>query len=154
MKSLTINSSTTPFLRAGRSNAIWPIVAVAGFLLINAGALPPASQFAVSAFVLVTIGLGVRMYITTVARVVFLDDSIEVLRSVDKQHLRYDSIESVELTRLRLTPLLRVRIKSRLSPIKLQFVIPGPMTQWGTLEDCSAKLKLLCEARGLVVTAA
>lgn len=140
MSSLVINGSTTRFIRAGQSNMALPIFAILIFMVANAMTLPNTARIIVGGFLLLTIFIGLRMYLATVARVVFLDDHIQILLAVYKHEIPYNTIESVQIVRLRLTPLLRIRIKSRGNGHTVQCMIPGPFTPWGSLEECSARL--------------
>lgn len=151
MTTLTINDSTVPVLRAGSSNVVWPIVGIAVFMLFKAAELPGNEQWIVRIFMLITIALGIRLFITTAARVTFLDDTVEVLMAVGSRRLRYDQIESVELVRMRLTPLLRMRLKPKGSRGRLQLSVKGPITAWGTLAECSTKLRKQFEGKGIIV---
>jgi hypothetical protein len=149
MASLKISDSTTPFIRAGRSNMVWPVLAVGVFIFINAMTLPHVTRFVVGGFLLLTILIGLRMYVTTVARVVFLDDRIQISLAIYEREVPYDAIETVQIVRLRLTPMLRMRIRSRLTGRFLQISIPGPFTPWGSLKECSARLAEEFRAKGV-----
>jgi hypothetical protein len=149
MTSLMISESKTPFIRGGRSNMVWPVLAIGVLIFINAMTLPEITRFAIGGFLLLTISIGLRMYVTTVAQVVFLDDRIHVSLAVYEREVRYDTIEVVQIVRLRLTPLLRIRIRSRLTGRLLQVSIPGPFTPWGSLKECSARLAKEFQAKGV-----
>jgi hypothetical protein len=152
MNALSINDSTTPFIRAGRSNMVWPVIAVAVVMFSNAMTLPASTRFMVGGFLLFTTLIGIRMYVTTLARVMFLDDRIEILLALNKKEVNYDTIEHLQIVRLRLTPLLRVRIKARGNWRVIQFQIPGPITPWGSLEACRERLLQEFRAKGVQVT--
>jgi len=152
MTTLTINDSDVPVVRAGSSNLVWPIIAIALFMLVRAADLPTSGQLIVSIFLLLTIALGIRLFATTLAKVTFLDDAIDVMLAVSKRKIRYEQIEFVELTRMRLTPLLRIRIKSKNSADRLQLAVRGPFTPWGTLNECSSRFRKLLEEKGVRVT--
>ncbi len=156
MTSLIINSSTSRFIRAGRSNIVWPVVAVGFFIFLNAISLPNvpnAARLLVGGFLLFTIFIGLRMYVTTAARVVFLDDRVQILLAIYQFEALYGAIEFVQFVRFRLTPLLRIRIKSRNPARTLQFMIPGPFTSWGSLEECSARLQDEFRVKGVKIIA-
>jgi hypothetical protein len=149
MSSLIFNHITTPVGRAGGANLILPIIAVGVFIALKALALPlPASLF-VSGFLLCTLLLAVRLYLTTLARIDFLDDRIQMLLAVYTREIRYDSIESVEILRLRLTPLLRVRIKPKTFGHGTRFTIQGPESALGSLQDCGLRLAEEFRAKGI-----
>src|SRR5919109_111500 len=149
MTTLSINDSRVPVLRAGSSNMVWPIIGIAVFMLFKAGELPRKEQLLIGIFMLITIALGIRMFVTTAARVTFLDEAVEVLMAVSSKRLRYEQIESVELVRMRLTPLLRVRMKQKGSRRRLQLSVKGPVTGWGTLAECSTRLRKQFEEKGI-----
>jgi hypothetical protein len=151
MPSLIINESTTPFIRAGRSNMVWPVLAVGVFIFVNAMTLPNITRFVIGGFLFWTILIGLRMYVTTVARVVFLDDRIRMSLAIYEHEIPYDAIEVVQIVRLRLTPLLRMRVKSRLARRLVQISIPGPFTPWGSLKESSARLAEEFRAKGVQV---
>jgi hypothetical protein len=128
---------------------VWPVLAVGVFIFVNAMTLPDITRFVVGGFLLSTILIGLRMYVTTLARVEFLEDRIQILLAIYKLEVPYDAIEFIQIVRLRLTPLLRIRIKSRRSGRFVQFLIPGPFTPWGSLKECSARLLEECRVKGI-----
>jgi hypothetical protein len=149
MSSLIFNHITTPVSRAGGANLVLPIVGVVLFLLVKAFALPTTAALVVGSFLLCTLFIGVRAYVMTLARIDFLDDRIQMLLALYRREISYDSIESVEILRLRLTPLLRVRIKPKTFGHGIQFTVPGPETALGSLLDCSAHLIEEFQAKGI-----
>jgi hypothetical protein len=156
MTSLIINSSTSRFIRAGRSNMVWPVVVVGIFIFFNAITLPTvpnSARLVLGGFLLLTMFIGLRTYVTTTARVVFLDDRVQIMLAIYTFEAAYDTIELVQIVRLRLTPLLRIRIKSKSPARTLQFMIPGPFTPWGSLEECSARLQDEFHVKGIQVIA-
>jgi hypothetical protein len=151
MSSLIISDSTRRIIRAGRGNIGWPIFAILVFLFANAMKLPNTARIMVGGFLLITMFIGLRSYVTTLARIVFLDDYIQIVLAVYERKVPYDTIESVQIVRLRLTPLLRVRIRSKRIGHSIQFAIPGPFTPWGSLKDCSARLAEQFRVKGVQV---
>jgi hypothetical protein len=151
MNDFIVSNSEVPVIRAGSSNLVWPIMAIALFMLIRSSELPMAGQVTVSVFLLATMALGIRLFITTVARITFLNEAIEVLLAVTSKKIQYHEIDCVELTRLRLTPLLRIRIRLKETGRWLQFSIRGPITRWGTLAESSAAFRTKFESKGVVV---
>ena len=130
---------------------VWPVLAVGVFIFVNAMTLPNITRFVIGGFLFLTILIGLRMYVTTVARVVFLDDRIRMSLAIYEHEIPYDAIEVVQIVRLRLTPLLRMRIKSRLARRLVQISIPGPFTPWGSLKESSARLAEEFRAKGVQV---
>src|SRR6185295_9907306 len=120
MTIFAINNSEVPVVRAGSSNLVWPIIAIALFMLVRASELPPSGRLTISAFMLLTITLGIWLFMTTVARLTFSDDAIDILRAITRETIRYEQVDFVELTRMRLAPLLRIRIMLKMSGRKLQ----------------------------------
>jgi hypothetical protein len=149
MPSLMISESTTPFIRAGRSNMVWPILAIGVVIFINTMTLPEVTRLVIGGFLLLTILIGLRMYLTTVAQVVFLNDRVQISLAIYEREVPYETIENVQIVRLRLTPLLRMRIRSRVTGRILQISIPGPFTPWGSLKECSARLAQEFQAKGV-----
>lgn len=153
LSSLIVNNSTTRFIRAGRINMAWPVIAVGIFIFANVMTMPLSNvaRFILGGFLLFTIFIGLRTYVTTLARVVFLDENIQILLAVYERKIPYDAIASVQIVRLRLTPLLRIRIRSRRAGYSVQLAIPGPFTPWGSLGECSARLAEEFRAKGVQV---
>jgi len=130
---------------------VWPVLALGIFIFVNAMALPYVTRFVIGGFLFFALLIGLRMYVTTVARVVFLDDRIRLSLAIYEREISYDAIEVVQLVRLRLTPLLRMRIRSRLARHLMQISIPGPFTPWGSLKESSARLAEEFRAKGVQV---
>jgi hypothetical protein len=149
MSSLIFNHITTPVGRAGAANLILPGIAMVLFLLLKALALPLLSSLVVGGFLLCALFMAVRTYLTTLARIDFVDDRVQMWLSVYRRDIRYDSIESVEILRLRLTPLLRVRIKAKTFGHGAQFTIQGPESALGSLQECSTRLAEEFRAKGI-----
>ena len=149
MSSLIINNSTTRFIRAGRTNMVWPVFAIGLFIFINALTLPGIARIAVGGFLLLTLLIGLQMYVTTLARIVFLEDRVQIVLATYEREIAYDMIESVRISKLSLTPLLKVRIKPKSIGHTIRFTIPGPLTPWGSLIECSAKLVEEFRLRGV-----
>jgi hypothetical protein len=95
MKSLIFNHVTTPVSRAGGANLALPVFAIGLFLLVKAFSLPAAQGISLAGFVLFTLFIGVRSYVTTLARIDFLEDRIRMLLAVYRRELVYSSIRSV-----------------------------------------------------------
>jgi hypothetical protein len=149
MQSLIISGSTTRFFRAGRTNMVWPVIAIGVLIFFNILTLPNIARIVVGGFLLLTMFVGLRMYVTTLARIEFLDDRIRILLAIYEREVPYGMIESVQIVRLGLTPLLRIRIKSKSTRGTVQFMIPGPFTPWGSLEECSSRLQDEFRVKGI-----
>jgi hypothetical protein len=75
-----------------------PVFAIGLFLLVKAFSLPAAQGMLLAAFVLLTLFVGARSYMTTLARIDFLGDRIQMLLAVYRRELVYSSIRSVDFS--------------------------------------------------------
>lgn len=145
------NASTKPLIRAGRSNMVWPIFGIVTLMFANIMILPIIARIVVGMFLSITLIIGIRMYLATLARIVFMDDRVEMLLALTRREISYDKIKVVKIVRLRLTPLLRIRISPNNAMRAIQFSVPGPTTPWGSLEECGVRIRDEFRAKGVPV---
>src|ERR1700735_466336 len=149
MKSLIFNHVTTPVSRAGGANLALPVFAIGLFLLVKAFSLPAAPGILLAGFVLFTLFIGVRSYVTTLARINFLEDRIQMLLAVYRREVVYSSIRSVEISRATFSPILYVKIRAKTFGQGVLLSIKGPVTPFGSLRECSARVAEEFRAKGI-----
>ena len=149
MSSLIFNHVTTPVNRAGGANLALPVFAIGLSLLVKAFSLPAAPGILLAGFVLFTLFIGVRSYVTTLARIDFLEDRIQMLLAVYRRELVYSSIRSVEISRSTFSPILYVKIRAKTFGWGVLLSIKDPETPFGSLQDCSARVAEEFRAKGI-----
>jgi hypothetical protein len=149
MSSLVFNHITSPVGRAGGANMSLPVIGIGIFILVKVLTLPIYSAITFGGLIILMLVIAIQTYVTTLARIDFLDDRIQMLLAIHKREIKYDSIESVEIVHWRPSPLLRVRIKSKIFGHSVTCSIPGSETALGSLADVSALLAAEFRRKGI-----
>ena len=149
MSSLIFNHITTPVSRAGGANLALPVFAIGLFLLVKAFSLPAAPGILLAGFVLFTLFIGVRSYVTTLARINFLEDRIQMLLAVYRREVVYSSIRWVEISRATFSPILYVKIRAKTFGQGVLLSIKGPETPFGSLRECGVRVAEEFRAKGI-----
>jgi hypothetical protein len=152
MSALIFNHITAPVGRAGGANMSLPLIGIEILILAKILTLPILAAISFGGLFMPFLYMAVRAYVTTLARIDFLDDRIQMLLAIYKREISYDSIESVEIVRWRLSPLLRIRIKSKGFGHGVLCSIPGRETASGSLEEVGALLTAEFRAKGIQTT--
>lgn len=146
MSALILNESITPVLRGGRANFALPVFVFATIVLWNVMKLEGPAPYVLGAFILFWMIVGLHAYIVTLVRLTFGNDHIEVIFPLHIVRLRYDAIHSLRFVRYSITPVLRLQVRGSRS---VRIVIVGPYTPWGSLDECSRRLREEFAARGV-----
>ena len=149
MSSLIFNHIASPVSRAGGANMSLPVIGMGIFLLVEALALPILSSITLGGLISLVLAMAIRTYVTTLARIDFLDDRFRMLLAIYGREIKYDSIESVEIVHWRLSPQLRVQIRSKRFGHGILCTVPGRETALGSLEEVSALLAAEFRAKGI-----
>jgi hypothetical protein len=149
MSSLIFNHITSRVGRAGGANLMLPVFAIMLVLLVQAFSLPLLKAILVSGFFVCCLFVGVRSYVTTLARIDFLEDRIQMLLAVYRREIVYSSIRSVELSRSTFWPILHIKIRAKTFAQSISLSIKGPETPLGSLQECSARLAEEFRAKGI-----
>jgi hypothetical protein len=149
VQSLIFNHITSPVGRAGGANMSLPVIGMGIFLLVKVLALPILSAITFGGLILLMLYLAIRTYVTTLAKIDFLDDRIQMLLAIYAREVKYDSIESVEIVHWRLSLQLRVKIRSKRFGHGILCTVPGRETALGSLEKVSALLATEFRAKGI-----
>jgi hypothetical protein len=126
-----------------------PVLAILLVLLVKAFSLPVPRAIVVGGFLICCLFIGVRSYVTTSARIDFLEDRIQMLLAVYRREIAYSSIRSVEISRSPFWPILCVKIRAKSLGRGVMLSIRGPETPFGSLQDCSARLAEEFRAKGI-----
>src|ERR1700761_8153707 len=102
--SMIFNHFTSRGGRAGGANLMLPVFVIAGVMLVQAFSLPIAKAVLLSAFLGICLFVGVRSYLTTVARIYFSDDRMQMFLAVYEREIPYSAIKYVEIARHSFTP--------------------------------------------------
>ena len=140
MSSLIFNHITSRVGRAGGANLMLPVFAILLVLLVETFSLTGLKAILVGGFLVCCLFVGVRSYVTTLARIDFLEDRIQMLLAVYRREIVYSSIRSVEVSRSTFWPVLHVKIRAKTFAQGILLSIKGPETPLGSLQECSARL--------------
>jgi hypothetical protein len=149
MSSLTFNHITSRVGRAGGANLALPVFAILLILLVQAFSLPTAKAALFGAFLVCCLFVGVRSYVTTLARIDFLEDRLKMLLAIYRREIVYSSIRSVEISRSTFSPVLHVKIRAKTFGMGILLSIRGPETPFGSLRDCGARLAEEFRTKGI-----
>jgi len=149
MSALIFNHITSRVGRAGGANLALPVFAILLVLLVKAFSLPTANAIWLGGFLVFCLFVGVRSYVTTLARIDFLEDRIQMLLAVYRREIVYSSIRSVAIYRSTFWPVLYVKIRAKTFGQGVLLSIKGPETPFGSLQDCSARLAEEFRAMGI-----
>jgi hypothetical protein len=149
MSSLIFNHITTRVGRASGANLVLPVIAIGLFLLAEAFSLPKLQAILVGGFVLFVLIIGVRSYVTTLARIEFSEDRIRMLLAVYGREIPYTSIKYVEISRSLFTPVLYVKIRAKTFGQGVVLSIKGPETPFGSLRECSPRVAEEFRSKGI-----
>lgn len=149
MSSLIFNHVTSRVGRAGGAHMMLPVLVIALFLLAKAFSLPKYQAILLGVSLICCLSLGIRFYVTTLARIDFLEDRIQMLLAVYSREMSYASIKSVEISRYTFTPALRVKIRAKTFGRGILLSITGPETPYGSLKECSVKFAEEFRAKGI-----
>jgi hypothetical protein len=149
MSSLIFNHIPSRVGRAGGANLMLPVFAIGLFLLVKAFSLPAGEGVLFGCFVVFCLFIGVRSYVTTLARIDFLEDRIQMFLAVYRREIFYSSIRSVKISRSTFSPTLYVKIRAKTFGEGTLLSIKGPETPFGSLGDCSARLAEEFRGKGI-----
>jgi len=149
MSSLIFNHVTSRVGRAGGANLALPVFAILLVLLVKVFSLPTTNAILLGGFLVFCLFVGVRSYVTTLARIDFLEDRIQMLLAVYRREIVYSAIRSVQIYRSTFSPILYVKIRAKTFGQGILLSIKGPDTPLGSLLDCSARLAEEFRAMGI-----
>lgn len=149
---LAMTSSTTPIVRGGRANLALPILAIGLVLLWKVAEVEGLGRYLLGGFVLWSMAIGWQSYYTTLTRLTFRDEYLEIMFPLRAVRLRYDAINGIKFRRHTLSPIASLKIFTSTSSRVVRVNIAGSFTPWGSLDECVQKLRKELIARGVKPT--
>jgi hypothetical protein len=151
MSTLVINAALTPIVRAGRANLVFPVLVMGAIVVWQVAQLEGPARYVIGGLLLFWMAVGIHAYLTTLVRMEFAETAVDIVFPVHRTRINYATIEKVKVVRYSLTPLLRLRMRSK-GRMPVRVTIQGPFTPWGSLQECANRLGEEFARRGVQVT--